>query len=27
MSYVSLKNLLAQAALATPLQFEEWAKA
>jgi type II secretion system protein E len=27
MSYVSLKNLLAQAALATPLQFEDWSRA
>jgi type II secretion system protein E len=27
MSYVSLKNLLAQGALATPLQFEDWSKA
>jgi type II secretion system protein E len=27
MSYVSLKNLLAQAALATPGQFEDWSRA
>ena len=27
MSYVSLKNLLAQAALATPPQFEDWSRA